>query len=376
MSETTGHTPATAPGPLDEYPIHQTPLPIARAATSDRNFYDRSYFNAHNRDGAIMLVTGFGVYPNLGVADAYAAVRRGDEITSVRFSDARSDRSLDMAVGGYRIEVVEPLRRIRVVCDHEDLGLDLTWTGAFPAVQEQPHVMLAGNRPTLDASRFAQVGSWAGTLALGGEDITVDPAIWTGTRDRSWGIRPVGESEPPGRAATEGAGGFWWLYVPLRFDDFAVVVIIQENPDGYRTLNDAVRVFPDGSVEQLGWPRITIDYRSGTRHPESASLELRTSDGKPLTIDIRTVTGIPLHIGCGYGGDPDWQHGQWKGRDWSWANSYDLTDPAIAGRVPWGVTDHIAHARCGDAEGWGLFEHASVGRHDPTGFADLLSVAP
>ena len=74
MSETTAHTPATAPGPLDEYPIHQTPLPIARAASSDRNFYDRSYFNAHNRDGALMLVTGFGVYPNLGVVDACMAV--------------------------------------------------------------------------------------------------------------------------------------------------------------------------------------------------------------------------------------------------------------------------------------------------------------
>ncbi|WP_459547214.1 hypothetical protein [Nocardia sp. X0981] len=373
MSET---TPASAPGPLDEYPIHQTPLPIGRAATSDRNFYDRSYFNAHNRDGALMLVTGFGVYPNLGVRDAYAALRRGDEIVSVRFSDALTERSLDMAVGGYRIDVAEPLRRIRVRCEHDELGFDLRWTGTFPAVQEQPHVMLAGNRPTLDASRFAQVGSWEGTISVAGEEIAVSSEEWMGTRDRSWGIRPVGEAEPPGRSAAENAGGFWWLYVPLRFDDFAVVVIIQENPDGYRTLNDAVRVFPDGSVEQLGWPRITIDYRSGTRHPERARLELCTSDGKPLTLDIRTVTGIPLHIGCGYGGDPDWQHGQWKGRDWALAGRYDLTAPDIAGRIPWGVTDHIAHARCGDAEGWGLFEHASVGRHDPTGFADLAAVAP
>ena len=32
--------------------------------------------------------------------------------------------------------------------------------------------------------------------------------------------------------------------------------------------------------------------------------------------------------------------------------------------------------RLGDEEGWGLFEHASMGRHDPTGFADWSSVAP
>lgn len=366
----------SAPVPLDEYPIHQTPLSLARVASSDRNFYDRSYFNAHDRDGGTLLVTGFGVYPNLGVVDAYAAVRRGDTQGTVRFSDALSERSLEQRVGGYRIEVLEPLRRLRIVCEHDDLGFDLTWTGAFPAVQEQPHLILAGARPIIDASRFAQVGSWAGTLCVDGTDIAVDPRVWTGTRDRSWGIRPVGEAEPAGRANAEGAGGFWWLYVPLRFDDFAIVVIVQENPDGFRTLNDATRVWPDGRVEQLGWPRVHIEYHSGTRIPVAARLEMTAADGKPLEVEITPRTFMALHIGCGYGGDPDWGHGQWKGADWSASDSYDLTDPAVAGRVPWGVIDHVAQARCNGAEGWGLFEHASLGRHDPTGFADWTSVAP
>ena len=104
---------------------------------------------------------------------------------------------------------------------------------------------------------------------------------WVGTRDRSWGIRPVGEPEPPGRAASEpdDGFGFWWTYVPLRFDDFAVVVIAQEDGDGTRTLNEAVRVFPAASgrpPEQLGWPEVEVRYRPGTRHPESAVLHMRT----------------------------------------------------------------------------------------------------
>ncbi len=48
----------------------------------------------------------------------------------------------------------------------------------------------------------------------------------------------------------------------------------------------------------------------------------------------------------------------------------------MSGRVPFGVIDHLARARFGGEEGWGLFEHASMGRHDPTGFADWSSVAP
>jgi hypothetical protein len=366
------------PVALDEYPLHQTPLSMARVATSDRNFYDRCYFNGHDRTGDIFLVTGLGVYPNLGVVDAYAVVRRGDEQFAVRFSDALEERSLEQRVGPYRIEVDEPLERVRVVCDAADdgIGFDLTWDGSFPAVLEQPHTLLTGNRVTLDATRFAQVGTWSGTLHVGGSDVTVDPSTWVGTRDRSWGIRPVGEQAAPGRAAEDALAGFWWLYVPMRFEDFALIVIVQESPDGYRTLNDATRVFADGRVEQLGWPRVEIDYRSGSRQPEHARLHLTTPAGEPLLVEVDSLTSVALHVGAGYGGDPDWSHGQWMGRGWRRADRFDLTDPAIVARLPWGVTDHVGRATCDGQVGWGLFEHASLGRHDPTGFADWSSVAP
>jgi hypothetical protein len=364
------------PVPLDEYPIHQAPLSLSYVASSDRNFYDRCYFNAHDRTGDVMLITGMGYYTNLGVMDAYACVRRGDKQYAVRFSDAISDDRLNQRVGGYRVEVIEPLQKIRLVCEgRREISFDLTWDGSSPAIQEHPHVMRQGVRPILDASRFAQVGSWSGILNVGGEELTVDPEVWMGTRDRSWGIRPVGESEPPGRSADEPNEGFWWLYVPLRFEDYVTIVLAQERPDGFRTHNDAVRLWRDGRIEQLGWPEVDVTYRSGSRHPEHATLRVRDGNGKPLTIEVDTLGFVALHIGAGYGGDPDWSHGRWMGRGWSDGAVYDLTDPQIAGRIPFGVIDHVARGNCEGAEGWGLFEHASVGRHDPSGFADWGSVA-
>jgi hypothetical protein len=365
------------PIPLDEYPIHQTPLPMDRVATSDRNFYDRCYFNAHDRTGEIFLVTGLGVYPNLGVIDAFAVARRGDRQWSVRFSDALAERSLDQQVGGYRIEVVEPLQRLRLRCAAPDGGIDfdLHWSAAFPAVPEEPHLMLAGRRPVLDASRFCQLGRWSGQLRVGEREFTVSSDAWSGSRDRSWGIRPVGEPEPPARAAAEPPGGFWWLYVPVQFESCAIVVILQESMDGYRTVNDAKRIWKDGRVEQLGWPRVEISYRAGTRHPTSARVQLSDQAGKPLTLEVETLTSVPLNVGAGYGGDPDWSHGRWMGRQWSTSSRYDLSDPAVAARIPFGVSDHLARARLDGEEGWGLFEHASIGRHDPSGFADWSSVA-
>ena len=58
-----------------------------------------------------------------------------------------------------------------------------------------------------------------------------------------------------------------------------------------------------------------------------------------------------------------------------------MTDPAIIARSGFGVIDHVGRAGCrdGDAdpvEGWGLYEHGALGRHDASGFADSLTVAP
>jgi hypothetical protein len=364
--------------PLDEFPVHQTPLSMSHVGTSDKNFYDRCYFNAHDRTGDLFLITGLGTYANLGVVDAYATVKVGDTVHTARFSDALGTDRIHQQVGPYRIEVLEPLQRVRVVCDGDDhgVGFDLTWEGSFDAVEEEPHVINNGFRTILQSSRFAQLGTWTGEIRTAGRTIAVEPSTWLGSRDRSWGIRPVGDADAPGRTADEaGTGGFWWLYVPLRFEEYSIIVMAQERPDGYRTLNDAKRVSADGRVEQLGWPVYDIRYRSGSRHPEHATLRMHDMLGNPVTVEIDTLGFVPLHLGPGYG-DADWAHGQWKGAGWAESVVVDLQDPAVVPRIPFGNIDHVARADCNGAPGYGLFEHASIGAHAPTGFADLMAVAP
>src|SRR5579884_2086190 len=97
-------------GPLDEFPVHQLPQPIAWPGPSDRNFYDRSYLNAHDRTGDIFVITGLGYYPNLGVKDAFVLLRRrsrgpgdietSDTQTAVHLSDAIDADRLNQHVGG------------------------------------------------------------------------------------------------------------------------------------------------------------------------------------------------------------------------------------------------------------------------------------
>src|SRR3546814_1651977 len=67
----------------------------------------------------------------------------------------------------------------------------------------------------MDYTRMTQNGRWSGWLSVDGERIAIG-TDWTGTRDRSWGIRPVGTSDP--QPPPEGNfNQFFWLWTPCNF---------------------------------------------------------------------------------------------------------------------------------------------------------------
>ena len=250
----------------DDYPIHQTGQPIRFVATSDRNFYDRYYFNLHGSSDELFLIMGMGVYPNLGTQDAFACVRRGAHHRVVRASRELGDRS-DLSVGPFRIDVLEPLRKLRFVLEPSEhaISFDVTWESAMPAWQEQHHFIRRHGRVLFDTSRFAQTGTWAGTLTVGGAKIAVTRDRWWGTRDRSWGVRPVGEPEHPGIRQGEGAMTGMWNYFPMQFADHSIFYINNERNDGVRMLVQGQRQWLDGTIEELGRSVHNHEFHPGTR---------------------------------------------------------------------------------------------------------------
>ncbi|MEC4575988.1 hypothetical protein ACIRSJ_35865 [Streptomyces virginiae] len=376
--------PADRPVALDEYPIHQAPLSMKHLVSGDRNAYDRCIFHVFDHAGRAVLILGLGVYPNAGVIDAYATLRIGDELLAVRASDALTDDRMNLSVGPLSIVVDVPLKQLTLRCapdadDPHGLSYDITWTAEFPAVWEPHHIQRRGDRLMLEGRRFVQAGNVTGTIRAKGEEFTLTAGEWTGTRDRSWGVRPI-PGEEGGRAAEEyRPEGFHWLWIPVRFADRFVMVIAQEDADGHRTLNEAVQVFPEAGGRadvQLGWPHTEIRYRPGSRHPESAVVHLTDPSRKPLELGVEILNSSPLAVGAGYPPAGDWQHGTWQGRGWSDRRVYDLSHPAAHPMAAFGVTDHSARFTLDGQTGHGIFEHGSFGRHDPSGFADYSSVAP
>ena len=148
--------------PLDDYPVHQIPEVMRHVGTSDRNFYDRYYFNAFPLTGDTMLIVGLGQYPNLGVTDAFALLRRGPLHRVVRASRELGADRMNTQVGPFGVEVLEGLKRLRVVLRPNEFGLsfDLTLDGTIPPQVEPQHFIRAHERVVFDSKRMAQTGRW------------------------------------------------------------------------------------------------------------------------------------------------------------------------------------------------------------------------
>ncbi|HJP34954.1 MAG TPA: hypothetical protein QF901_03115, partial [Gammaproteobacteria bacterium] len=109
---------------FDDFPVHQTAEPLAHPATSDQNFYDRTWFNGYAKDGSWYFGVGMAIYPHLGILDCAFSVVEKSGRQHCFFASRRAPlERTEMHVGPFQIEVVEPLRRARVLLDDNRTGI-------------------------------------------------------------------------------------------------------------------------------------------------------------------------------------------------------------------------------------------------------------
>ena len=85
--------------------------------------------------------------------------------------------------------------------------------------------------------------------------------------------------------------------------------ICQERNDRTRVLEEAVTVFPDGSVTHHGRPEYELEWDDDERFVTRARLTAGS-----LVMDVEPMKHVYLGGGTGYGFDADWRHGMWQGR--------------------------------------------------------------
>lgn len=355
----------------DDYPVHQVSEPVRHAGTSDRNFYDRYYFNLHGSSDELMMIMGMGQYPNLGVQDAFAVVRRGDHHRVLRTSKELGDRA-DLSVGPIRIEVIEPLHKLRFVVEPNEHGIaaDLVWEGSIPAFEEPRQYIRKHGRVLFDTCRFAQTGTWEGSLLVGNESFEVTRDRWKGTRDRSWGVRPVGEPEAPGIRGGEGQMSGMWNYSPMQFDDHSILYILNETNDGERPLEEAVRIWkdPKREPEWLGRPEWRHSMETGSRMVKRSTIVFPDAPGGPIEVSAEPLTHCFVAVGTGYGMENDWRHGMYQGP--LVVQGLDMNVEEIASLGQYALVDHVARFEYDGNVGFGLHEHGFFGAFDKAGMKD------
>lgn len=358
----------------DDYPIHQTPEPIAYSGT-DRNFYDRYFFNGYKSDGSDFFAIAFGVYPHLNVADAHFSCIRGDTQHCIHASRLLGMERMDLSVGPIQIDILEPLQSLRIRVDnHQGISADLTFTGrAFP-LEEPRFIRRIGPRTFMDYTRLTQNGHWQGWIEVGGVRSDVSGAV--GTRDRSWGIRPIGASDPQ-PTVPQMVPQFYWLWSPVNFAEGSLYFHVNADVHG-RPWNTRAVWCPDGAGPEAMLEseacHMETQLRPGTRHAQSADLTAELPDGRTLRAKFEPGTPF-LMRGIGYG-HPEWTHGGWKGALVVEREDIDLK--AIAA----GRADHLhiqAISRVtlsldgAEQVGSGILEQLILGAYEPLGLTSLFN---
>lgn len=367
--------------PHDDYPIHQTSLPVAHPASGDPNHYDRYFFNGFDSEGGWYLGVAMGLYPNRRIIDAAFSVVRDGEQRSVFGSGRAPADPAHTAVGPIAIEVVEPLRvtRVRVDAPHLGIEAELEFVARTMAVEEPRQTMMDGHVTVLDATRLVQWGTWRGWFAVDGVRTEVSPPSALGTKDRSWGTRPVGD--PAGAAPGAGmvGGGLFMFWSPVHFDDRCTHLVLFEDPSGRRSYlcSFAVPVLRDGdavwgdesAVRHARAVDYTIDYRPGARRSRAATMRYTYADGAD---ELRLEPMLDFQMkGLGYF-HPVWRHGAWHGEHAEGSDAWRVADldPLDLANVH---VQQLCRVRTASGErGVGVLEQLIIGPHAPTGLRDFL----
>ena len=206
---------------------------------------------------------------------------------------------------------------------------------------------------------------------------------WTaivGTRDRSWGIRPIGARDAQELAPPQ-PGQFFWIWSPSNFPDGSFFFHTNDEASGEPWNRRAVWVRDGANAETHTEIKDSEHHhRLEERH---AARQGRGGAPEGFQRRARKIVFEPRYefymLGLGYG-HPKWGHGAHHGE--LVVEREDLKLSEIDPRLP----QHLhVQALCkvtykgpdgSQQVGRGVLEQLALGPHEPSGFKQMLDYAP
>lgn len=336
---------------LDEYPIHQTVQPLRYVDTTDPRAFERYWFTAQDEQGEFYLIVGFGFYPNLGTADAYAIFVRDGQQTNIRAHCRLVDRG-NIAIGPLRARPVAPFEEWHLVLEDNDYGFrfDLRWRDTKRANFRKMDIPIPVPNPSLlhNWCGYEAFGSIEGNVVCGGKTFQLRPNRVHGSRDHHWGTR-------------DGVGGINILTKRPPFSHCGQWVEFKT----WSIWGDQV-LYNIGDERQGAGKAAEIDHKLRfdpvTKHFVGGTVRNRLQNGEVIELVYEQIDNIVAYLRGGMYSSPDGRgtpdknhhHGMDVG-DLIEGETYDTRDPQTRMRIA-GFEDHLCRVTCGSETTVGIFE--------------------
>lgn len=321
--------------PMDDYLIHQAPIPLDQVVSGHPHWTDRFYFNIHPKDGSSLITCGGGIFPNARGAHIYGKVSLADgrywDISAV---EQKLERSLITKVGAFTFETLEPMKRWRLLLAENESGVswDIEYKARAPLWHLKPIYIEKAGKIIVQQQHIQQSGYFEGEVKFGSETLSVDG--FYGGRDRTWGIR-------------DHANVDMWIWFAAQFEDRAIAAWLWESKDGTIHYVDGGFCHEDGTLSK----RFTrfepkIEFDGLTKKPLVAEVLFVDEDGREYNLKAKQGH---KNVCVYYGGTP-------ASRD----NTYpvNMNDPAVQNYVS-SVSvsnDKLMQYELDGMSGWGIFE--------------------
>ena len=352
----------------DEYPVHQITETFASVQGSDPQWNDGHYVCAADVAGNVSLTSTVRLYQNNDVLDGFVCVRHEGRQHNVRLSRRLRPDMDHLGVGPLRLDIVEPMRVVRLVLEDNPYGVSLDLTCHSTVVPFEDPVQIARIEGRLLSERltYQLTGGCEGWVQIGDQRYELQSDIDAFFRNHSWGYQ-AGRGGPrlygaprPGPSRRPAGVRQWVLF---RMPDHGGYYHLHDTPDGERSMGRGGIMLPDRIVP-ITDVQHELHYYEGGRRLERGSITITDAEDVVRSYELADLGWVYCQGGGYFGGFNDGLgQGVYRGDYYEESEVWDVSHPTdVVG--PDGKTFELEHAwaenfvtmRSGEATGLAHFE--------------------
>jgi hypothetical protein len=292
----------------DEYPLHQITASFAGVAGSDPSWNDGHYVCVSDAGGNVCLTSNLRLYSNNDVMDGFVCIRHEGLQHNIRVSRRLRPAVDDFSVGPLRLEILEPMKTLRLVLEPNDsaISLDVTCRGTTVPYEDPPEITRIDGRLVSERMTYELTGKCEGWVQVGGSRRDLSPETAAFFRNHSWGFQagrggPKLYAAPPIGAPRRRVPGVrqWVLFDMPEYGGFYFI-----DPSGRRASGKGALMLADRTVAVTSVDT-DLQFYEGGRRLKSGTIQLTDADGTDRSYEVEDLGWVYCQGGGYFGGFDD-----------------------------------------------------------------------